>query len=268
MRQCTFCPNKADSKEHIWSQWILDLLPKTRDGVFSRRLRDGTYHSRKVPRPEQTARIVCTKCNTGWMSAKLEGPMKSLTSDIILDNKLKTFSREDCKHIAQWAFKTTILANHIDPPDEPFFPEETRYAFARDLSIPRGVHVWLARRNAGHLKATYRSVQRLQQPSGTLTPHLIRPPESQYTFKTYTCSFSVGYLLVQVIAARWTKPEVAQQLDFPPIFQGEFFNSYSTSLWPNDGFCVEWPPMRAIDNTLFERFWDRFETFRLPPWMQ
>jgi hypothetical protein len=112
--------------------------------------------------------------------------------------------------------------------------------------------------NAG-AKTTYLTAER---------PHLIRPPESQYTFKTYTCSFSVGYLLLQVIAARWTKPEVAQQLDFPPIFQGEFFNSYSTSLWPNDGFCVEWPPMRAINNTLFERFWDRFETFRLPPWMQ
>ncbi|MGZ7060582.1 MAG: hypothetical protein ACXVJU_14945, partial [Candidatus Angelobacter sp.] len=229
---------------------------------------EGSSHSRKVTKPDQRVRMVCTDCNTGWMSTNLEEPMKAATSDIILVNKRKTFSPQDCGAIAAWAFKTTILANHIELRGGPFFPMDERSAFAHDRSIPKGVHVWIAQRNAGYLKATYRSIQRLQQPSGALTPHLVRPPDSPYAFKTYTCTFSIGYLLLQVIAARWAKREVAQRLDFPPVFQPEVFKSYATTIWPNTGFSVGWPPHGAIDNTLFERFWDRFKTFNIPPWMQ
>lgn len=270
MRHCIFCPKKADSKEHIWSKWILDLLPEAKDGVFTRFDREGKAHSRPAKKPEATARIVCEHdCNNGWMSTKLEGPMKSITSDIILNNKTKIFSSDDCRHIAEWAFKTTVLANHIDLPDEeePFFSQETRYAFARNQSIPAGVHVWLSQRNAGHLTATYRSIKRIQQPAGPIAPHLTRPPVSPYRFETYTCVLTVGYLLLQVVAARWTERPVRERLNFPTIRQAQALDNYASVLWPNNGFAVSWPPPLSVSNTLFESFWDRFNSFNLPEWM-
>jgi hypothetical protein len=270
MRQCIFCHKKADSKEHIWSKWILDLLPEAKDGIFTRVDREGKSHPRKAKKPEVTARVVCERnCNNGWMSTKLEGPMKALTEDIILINKKKTFSPEDCRHIAEWAFKTTVLANHIDLPEgeQPFFPEETRHAFAYDQSMPAGVYVWISRRNAGHLTATYRSIKRVQQPSGPLTPHLSRPPVSPYRFETYTCVFTIGYLLLQIVAARWTERQVRERLDFPTIRQAQSFENYASVVWPNNGFLVSWPPLLPVGNTLFESFWDRFNSFNLPEWM-
>jgi hypothetical protein len=80
--------------------------------------------------------------------------------------------------------------------------------------------------------------------------------------------FSVGYLLLQVTAARWTEREIANRLDFPPITQGEFFNSYAIPIWPSSGeLSITWPPALSIGNELFETFSKRFEEFTLPPWM-
>ena len=267
-QQCIFCPKPADSKEHIWSKWILELLPKAENGIFTRVDSDGKVHSRKARKPDVSAKVVCEKdCNNGWMSTRLEGPMKAITSDIILTNKQKVFSPQDCAAIAAWAFKTTILANHMPLRGEPFFPESERHAFARDLSIPAGVSVWIAQRNAGYLTATYRSIQRVQQPRGQLTPHLIRPPESPYMFKTYTCTFVIGFLLLQVVSARWAKREVSDRLNFPAVVQPEISEQYAATIWPNKGLSVSWPPPQAIGNAFFDKFWDRFETLNLPSWM-
>lgn len=195
--------------------------------------------------------------------------MKALCADIILKNTQKTFTPEDCRALAAWAFKTTVLANHIgaDVEEEPFFTTTERYTFARELTIPSGVHVWIARRNAGFLTAAYRSLKRVQQPHGPLMPHLVRPPDSPYQFETYTCTFSIGFLLLQILAVHWANPVIRKALDCPTIIQGAAFNDYATPVWPNKRFQVNWPPLRAIDNTLFETFWDRFEEMTLPPWM-
>jgi hypothetical protein len=79
--------------------------------------------------------------------------------------------------------------------------------------------------------------------------------------------FSVGYLLLQVTAARWAEREMANRMDFPPIRQHQFFDDYAVPVWPNDGLSVEWPPPLAVGNDLFEAFCKRFDKFTLPSWM-
>jgi hypothetical protein len=268
-RQCIFCPNKADSQEHIWSDWILRLLPETKDGLFVRKFADGRkkyYPSRK---PKLTIGVVCERnCNNGWMNAKLEGPMKSATEDIIIHDNRKILSRNQCATIAAWAFKSTILANHMNPHGEPFFSVEQRRAFAHDLTIPRGVHIWLARRDAGAFTATYWSEQSTKQPATPITPHLKVLPFSPYRFETYVCVLSVGYLLLQVVAARWTERKVADLVGFPTIAQHEFFNDYSIPIWPDKSSVpVSWPPLHSVGNDLFNTFMKRFRTLNIPSWM-
>ena len=264
--QCIFCPNPADSKEHIWSDWILKLLPEGKDGIFTRMDRDGVIHTRKALKPDVTAKVVCEKdCNNGWMSRKLEEPMKAATSDIILANKRKAFTSDECVSMAAWAFKTTVLANHIGLENEPFFPDWERHAFARNLSIPFGVQVWLAQRNAGYLTGTFRSIQRFQQESGPIMPHLIRPPDSPYMFKSYTCTFVIGLLAIQVLALRWAQSDLRRGFGdpAPKIIDNGRFAEHVIPIWPNYGFSAVWPPARSVNNDEFETFWDRFETFRV-----
>lgn len=267
MRTCAFCPNTADSKEHIWSKWILNLLPETKDGVFKTRKPDGSPHHHKASKPDQRAKIVCTSCNNTWMSTKLELPMKALTSDIITKDTQKIFSPEDCRKITAWSFKTAVIADQIDPKKEPFFSNETRYAFARNLFIPAGIQVWISQLNVGRLTALYGANRRPEQPAGKLTPHLLSPPPSPYRFEVYSCTFSVGYLLLQIAAARWTEREVRQRLDFPAIGQPQILDDYATAVWPNDGFSIIWPPPKTVRSSMFAKLCNRFKDFSFPDWM-
>ena len=265
-RQCIFCTHKADSQEHIWSEWILRLVPEI-DGTFIRKFSDGTIKRFSSRKPKLTLGMVCEhNCNNGWMNAKLEGPMKAATADIILQNKVKTFGKNECAAIAAWAFKTTILANHMSLHGEPFFPVEQRRAFARDLTMPPGVHVWMARRDAGAFTATFWSERSTKQPAGALMPHL-KVPASPYRFEMYVCVICVGYLLLQVVAARWTDRKIANLLNSPTISQGELFNDYSIPIWPYRSSTVHWPPPRSVGNDLFNTFLNRFKTFNVPAWM-
>jgi hypothetical protein len=84
----------------------------------------------------------------------------------------------------------------------------------------------------------------------------------------YDCIFSIGYLLLQVTATRWTERQIANLLDFPPIRQAEFFDSYAVPIWPiTKGFTMKWPAPHSLGNFLFEKFCIRFEHMEILPWM-
>jgi hypothetical protein len=266
-KECIFCARKPDSKEHIFSDWILEMLPETSWNVV-RRSSNGTFCSRKTSTPDIRAKLVCERnCNNGWMSATLEGPMKNAAADIILKEQSKTLTSAEVRAVSNWAFKTTVLANHMDG-GEPFFTKEQRYRFASDQTIPRGVSVWLARRNSGMLSATFRSLKRTTEMQYEIKPHLITPPSSLYDFECYECMVCIGYILLQVVATKWTKRKVSDLHDFPPITQGKFFDDYAIPLWPNNWGSVVWPPPRSVGNDLIDEYWNRFERLDIPDWMR
>jgi hypothetical protein len=244
---------------------MLNLLPHA-DYNFER-TDDNAVKAWPTTRPEITTGCVCeTNCNNGWMS-DLEGRMKSVTEGIILKNVTRRFSPADCRTIVEWAFKTTVLANHMDARNEPFFPERERFDFARHLKIPLGVHVWIARRHAaGHITGLYRSVRRLHAPSKRNADGQLVPAVSPYRFEAYTCAFSLGYLLLQVVATRWTNRKVRKRLNPPTITQDKALDDCAISIWPNGG-GVDWPPRVPITNDIIDIFWDRFERFNIPQWM-
>jgi hypothetical protein len=74
-KKCIFCDNFADSKEHIWAEWMLPHLPKK--GVSSHEVYSEVIFSKhsavtitkRSGEPQSgRLRIVCEDCNTGWMS--------------------------------------------------------------------------------------------------------------------------------------------------------------------------------------------------------
>ena len=130
--------------------------------------------------------------------------------------------------------------------------------------IPRGVKVWITRRDAGHLSTAFRSALRFTPPTGPLTPHLLNPPQHPKGFELYDCIFSVGFLCCR------SSPRDGQIEALPEsnrsfeLSLDDAYVDHSISVWPNDGFSVSWPPARAIGNDLFETFCDRFEKVRIP----
>ena len=63
-KQCLFCENEANSKEHLWSNWILQRL-----GTQPMRVKMGKAPAKNVAHSVVQVRCVCVQCNSKWMSA-------------------------------------------------------------------------------------------------------------------------------------------------------------------------------------------------------
>jgi hypothetical protein len=76
--QCAFCENPADSREHLWGEWIGKLLGPRQ---YEIRQVDGNGEPKVFPKVELDVKSweVCDGCNTGWMS-DIENEARHLSS--------------------------------------------------------------------------------------------------------------------------------------------------------------------------------------------
>src|SRR6266498_2587959 len=122
VKKCAFCRRNADSREHIFSDWMLEMLPPGERYQFTERVVKRNefvrYHGRKV---QIKAKVVCWQCNNGWMSA-LEGCLKKAIGHILFDDtRIAILTPTETATIAAFGFKTLVIANHKDLTAPPFF---------------------------------------------------------------------------------------------------------------------------------------------------
>ena len=70
MRQCLFCDQPANTKEHVWPDWILERLKGERKIIVAGE-RDGRPLRVTGIKPELKARFVCATCNNGKGSGSI-----------------------------------------------------------------------------------------------------------------------------------------------------------------------------------------------------
>jgi hypothetical protein len=99
-RQCIFCPSPANTKEHVWPEWVLAVIDQDRPFRF-----ELGSDPEFVFSGEFKIRCVCGTCNHGWMS-RLENEVKpflepmlrsaitSLTQSV--QNKSQPLGSQDC----------------------------------------------------------------------------------------------------------------------------------------------------------------------------
>src|ERR1039458_7843097 len=103
MSQCLFCSKPADSKEHLWSKWILNSL-KSQEPVI---LQLGKAPPSKPFTGDVTVKCVCTECNNGWMS-QLEAKIKPLVGALMQDISAPLDATQQ-KDVSMWAVKTAMV---------------------------------------------------------------------------------------------------------------------------------------------------------------
>ena len=79
---CIFCPNEADSKEHVWPEWLLDLLSQGKRREITIEMGRGGVKKWSGPSAAIDPRIVCEDCNSKWMS-RLETQAKPIISRML-----------------------------------------------------------------------------------------------------------------------------------------------------------------------------------------
>jgi hypothetical protein len=146
MRQCAFCPSTASlTGEHLRSDWVNKLLEgRTHHYVISQRS-DGIEPSQwRDKQLNLKANVVCSACNSGWMS-QLDNEAKFALQDIVLRDSSVCILPHGLSAIAAFTMKCGFVADYLTRHREPFFNHKTRQEFARSRRPTDGAHMWLGR---------------------------------------------------------------------------------------------------------------------------
>ena len=184
MSECAFCPNVANSREHIFSDWMNALLPGKK--VWRKRNSDGSS-----PAPFITggldlkAKVVCGACNKGWMSRLENEHAKPALADLIVGTKKLQISKQRARSISLFAYKTAVVSECMNRELRfpGFFPRSTRHKFRETFEIPNNVRIWVARfipGRGGHFFSVYH-------------------PAPERAIELYVCNFHVGAFVFQVL---------------------------------------------------------------------
>lgn len=123
---CIFCGRTGLSKEHVWANWMRDHLPEFLKTATATNLRmqigpdwrslEQIYETSKVstgaPRSRKL-RVVCRKCNSGWMSELQVAARPYL--EALIEGRWQRLSIQAQAAVARWACMFTIVYERTDP---------------------------------------------------------------------------------------------------------------------------------------------------------
>lgn len=152
-RKCLFCGGKPISKEHLFSDWISALVPRTaeRHTQFIATIQEiGSKPLEAVPTKREgdilsrRLKVVCRKCNNEWMSG-IDDRARPLLGRLILGHT-HCVSQKEQGAILDWIVLKTIVGEHDDPRTAAISKEEA-HEFYRTRKRPSNWRCWIASYN-------------------------------------------------------------------------------------------------------------------------
>jgi hypothetical protein len=229
-RQCVFCENPADSKEHIFPQWVLQLATsrtRTVEGDF--RNKSFRYSG---PNADFQVRCLCERCNTGWLS-QFEGHASGLMKPLIKDEGLNSLSPNTQSVIAGWMIKLAMLADATRVDARPFYTAKQRYEFARGR-LPTLTLVDLARRDLSdgddHLVLIGRN---------------LFDEHAEVAHFLQTTTIAIFHLVGQVTTVGFPEPR-SGEVSFRMPLQRADWEALTLRIGPPSTEAIDWPPRTSL----------------------
>jgi hypothetical protein len=231
-RACIFCGATPLSKEHIWPEWLLRLLP-TPEGVETTAQRGSAEPVQvwRSSRPEQTAKFVCAPCNNGWMS-QIENAMKPVASEIALGSPVSLNAAAQ-KIIAIWAVKSAMVYEALRPNADWFYTPAERSSFRLQRIFPDRTYVWIAP---------------VVSPAGffcfanDMSETLERSPSDT---QGYVTTIGFGALALQILGVR-LGPNVHHGVSLTLNVEPAPWDATTIPVYPSRGDPVTWPTPMAL----------------------
>jgi hypothetical protein len=238
---CIFCGDDRDrlSDEHVVADWISDLFSAYPTGIAQLVGSDGRIRQWDQVPFQQKVKVVCEKCNTGWM-ASLEREAKPILTPMLLGQRQEVRPRTQ-KLLALWVVKTALVMEHLQPKARVIPDSEYRSLYLSRSPLPTHL-VWLGhqtvpRDRTGDLLGAVR-----KQP----ITHMNADPASEGQIlqwvsegrKMYRMTFRVGNLVAQVFGHDFP---ISLNIEGPPQ-QAQLVRR----IWPITG-RFKWPPPRSLD---------------------
>jgi hypothetical protein len=245
---CVFCGDDSSgpSNEHVFGDWISNLFGHYPDGTSQLLAEDGTVRSWGTVPFQDRVRVVCRRCNTGWMS-QLEGRVKAVLGPMLLRGWITSLSPRTQADIAFWAAKTALVLDHLQPRAR--VVPETEYAALHSAQSALPAHmVWLAHRSRQVDQMGDLLGSSLKQP---ITHIALSENQDAGPFRDrleqwvaegrgmYRITFTVGRVVFQVFGHSLpTQVGISAQSEQASVVQ---------RIWPVGG-DVSWPPPVSIES--------------------
>ena len=228
MPDCLFSDNIANSREHLWPDWV----HKKKDFGPLKSTRDS--QDIIIPDPEITVRVVCKHCNNGWMS-DLEVAAKPVIGCMFDDVSLN-LDRNQQKLVAAWCMKTAIItdATRSRTKSIRFYTEDECADMRRGLTIPPKTRIWIGRIETSHLASSGTDYERLTADGTRISIDSV-------------VTLIVGHFVTQVITTHLL-PEFANQEIPDGEPKGGDWSNDLVQIWPIQKEWVTWPPRDSFTN--------------------
>lgn len=246
---CIFCQQYGKlTREHLWSDWIGGLFGKREEYTVQRKRPTGELIEWETVGLNQTATVVCGKCNNEWMS-DVETQAKPILSPLIKYGVPLSFLPAGLAILAAFAFKNAIISDHTYRERKPFFPISDRVRFMKTLEIPDGVQMWIASSGSEQFNGVFHSyVFQVGAADGPL-----------HSAEFFSFTWSAGYLVLQVLAPRWRKYRRRYER-LPMLTPDKIWDRVSVRFWPNDGRPITWNPTYDLSGNSLDVFKNRWSS--------
>jgi hypothetical protein len=235
-RLCAFCHREAKlSGEHVWSNWINDILGDKRTYNFKRFAPDGTILNEWTSSElDLTLKVVCESCNNGWMSG-LEAQHAMPCLAPLIERRRLSILPSAGPSISAFAFKTQVIADHSHPTRGPFFSRGVRTSFKQSLRLPAHTQVWLAMaKTPGEIK-------------GFLQHYYLQLRSGRHRdVEAYAVTFGLTPFVLQIVSYRWMDP-AKRGGPLPVITMDPVWNACSMVIRPTPVDYISWPFRTALD---------------------
>ncbi len=255
MPRCAFCLRTATlTGEHLWSEWMGDLLPQERY-IFAKQFAgDPVVKIWESKEMNAKAKVVCENCNNGWMSDLENEHAKPAMRDLIVSDSPDQLGPERIYSITVFAYKAALIGHLLQRKVSPFFPASVftfrnLRRFADKLALPTGIQVWVGCIGVDDPRHGVFRMRYSKTPSGATNG-----------FKLYICTFGLGRFVLQLVASEWTNGR-QRRLSFPMLTQDPVWNGCAFQVWPMPprGLVVDWPPVQHISGGRMDDFSDRWK---------
>lgn len=236
-RFCIFCGGPGLTHEHVWADWLKKYVPKDmveHSSLFAvvhpthseprRKKRSGDLQSRRL-------RVVCTKCNSGWMS-KLQEKAKPHLLPLIV-GEVTAFDASTQSVLSAWIAMFVMVAEHFNPYTVTTLQRERSYLLGTGKAPFENWKIWIGdfervnwKGQLAHFTVPISSPNHVPE---TMDNGLPRP-------NTQTMTFVVGRLFVHV-ASSVTDIFEDWRLVRPDLL---------TQIWPIRRNIIGWPPKIAV----------------------
>jgi hypothetical protein len=225
-RKCLFCENSANTREHVWPDWIIRSLgpqePIRRTGV------DGSVNEFSG---SLTVKCVCDDCNNGWMSL-LENKVRTFL-DQVLHNQPTSLDLEQQKLLSLWAVKTAMVIEALKAKFASRCYLRSDCELLRTQSvIPGRTKVWIGKFYKSNLLV-------LGTDLGIDNMDTIRGGRVSIT------TIVAGHLVLQIVHARFSAELNNTPINIP--YRGGPWEELLVSVWPPKE-VVKWPPAKLFIN--------------------